>query len=61
MTQCQGGDRRRYYYYIIGGPFLYTNPLLKVVATAVDFLKFVKMTPGGEDMIHQFMGGQKRE
>jgi len=33
----------------------------QVVATAVDFLKFVKMTPGGEDMIHQFMGGQKRE
>ena len=34
--------------------------LLKVVATAVDFLEFVKTTPGGEDLIHQFMGGQKQ-
>ena len=36
------------------------NGLLKVVATAVDFLKFVKTSPGGEDLIHQFMGGQKQ-
>ena len=36
------------------------NALLKVVAAAVDFLKFVKTTPGGEDLIHQFMGGQKQ-
>ena len=28
----------------------------KVVGTAVDFVKFVKTTPGGEDLIHQFMG-----
>jgi len=29
---------------------------VEVVATAVDFVKFVKTTPGGEDLIHQFMG-----
>jgi len=33
---------------------------VEVVATAVDFLKFVKTTPEGEDLIHQFMGGQKQ-
>ena len=38
-----------------------TMVLLKVVATAVDFVKFVKTTTGGEDLIHQFMGEKQGE
>ena len=35
--------------------------LLKVVATAVDFVKFVKTKTGGEDLIPQFMGEKQGE
>jgi len=34
---------------------------VEVVATAVDFVKFVKTTAGGEDLIHQFMGEKQGE
>ena len=45
-------------YYILPALIIF---LLKVVATAVDFVKFVKTKTGGEDLIHQFMGEKQGE